>query len=567
MSKRKPSPAERQKRRAERAGKKSKAQKAFASPSNVDTGYRSKLAAESFLAPRPHLKSQIEVQVPVRKREPATVVAHLGPTNSGKTFEALEFLAKEKRGVFAAPLRMLAQEAYVKLVEKLGEKAVGLVTGEERINDEAPILCVTTEMAPLYGHVLVLDEVQWAGDPSRGYAWTRLLAQADYAHIRLVGAVDALPIIKSAFKHPEIKIHDRLSPLEFIGKQDWTKLEPSTVVIAFSRRSVLFLTDRLKEQYGADRVACLYGAMPLAARRTVLDRVINREVDFVVATDVLGHGVNLPAKTVLFAETEKFDGTQVRNLLAWEAAQIAGRAGRFGIEPAGYTGVLGGMPSFSPNPEIVRNALTPKIEIEPGIFGYRKVTKGHMRPRLEDLGATEASEIDFALGAWEILAREKFSKSDWLVVESTMAARLKLRAAGRSIGKGRLTKIDLDDAWRLSIAPLDPDHESDMTILGALSQQLATGQNLLANLVAKPKAIARMELQQAESAARVATAVRWIANSFEFEHLVDKAKSSEQAAALRVIECLDQSSGIGVCSCGQPCLPWQSFCDSCWSKR
>ena len=140
-----------------------------------------------------------EIVLPTRSFEPESVVAHVGPTNSGKTYSALQFLADSGCGVFAAPLRMLAQEAHRRLSSQLGEDRVGLVTGEERINEHAPIICCTAEMAPLRGEVLVLDEVQWADDPERGSAWTRLLLAGEYRHILLLGAVEALPLIENAF--------------------------------------------------------------------------------------------------------------------------------------------------------------------------------------------------------------------------------------------------------------------------------------------------------------------------------------------------------------------------------
>ena len=108
--------------------------------------------------------SELTVRLPERRVEPETVIAHLGPTNSGKTHDALQFLIDSGRGVYAAPLRMLAQEAHRRLSAEMGEDAVGLVTGEERVNPGAPIVCCTAEMAPASGETLVLDEVQWAED-------------------------------------------------------------------------------------------------------------------------------------------------------------------------------------------------------------------------------------------------------------------------------------------------------------------------------------------------------------------------------------------------------------------
>ena len=114
---------------------------------------------------------------------------------SGKTHDALRFLVENGRGVYAAPLRMLAQEAHRRLAAELGDERVGLVTGEERVNPDAPIICCTAEMAPMRGETLVLDEVQWAEDEERGSAWTRLMLGGEYRHILLLGAVEALPLV------------------------------------------------------------------------------------------------------------------------------------------------------------------------------------------------------------------------------------------------------------------------------------------------------------------------------------------------------------------------------------
>src|SRR5246500_234298 len=115
--------------------------------------------------------SELPVRLPQRSREPESVIAHLGPTNSGKTHDALRFLVETGRGIYAAPLRMLAQEAHRRLSAEVGDERVGLVTGEERVNPGAPIICCTAEMAPVSGETLVLDEVQWAEDEERGSGW------------------------------------------------------------------------------------------------------------------------------------------------------------------------------------------------------------------------------------------------------------------------------------------------------------------------------------------------------------------------------------------------------------
>src|SRR5918995_6700492 len=258
-----------------------------------------------------------EVTLPTRRFEPETVVAHLGPTNSGKTHAALEFLAHSGRGVFAAPLRMLAQEAHRRLSAQLGAERVGLVTGEERVNEDAPIVCSTAEMAPQRGEVLVLDEIQWADDEERGSAWTRLLLAGEYRHILLLGAVEALPLVRNAFPQAEVRFFERKAPLDWTGAVSFQSLTPGTVVVAFSRRAVLALAGELNRRQPG-KVAVLYGAMPLASRRLEIERFMNGQAAVCCATDVLGHGVNLPCETLLFAESQKFDGEERRELHAWE---------------------------------------------------------------------------------------------------------------------------------------------------------------------------------------------------------------------------------------------------------
>src|SRR5438045_1225527 len=179
--------------------------------------------------PRRKPVSDLTVRLPERTREPETVIAHLGPTNSGKTHDALRFLVESGRGVYAAPLRMLAQEAHRRLASELGDDAVGLVTGEERVNPAAPIICCTAEMAPLRGETLVLDEVQWAEDEERGSAGTRRMLGGAYRHILLLGAVEALPLVEQAFPQIEVRFFERKTPLEWIGRRGIAGLGPGTV--------------------------------------------------------------------------------------------------------------------------------------------------------------------------------------------------------------------------------------------------------------------------------------------------------------------------------------------------
>jgi ATP-dependent RNA helicase SUPV3L1/SUV3 len=509
---------------------------------------------------------KIDIRLPARRREPETVVAHLGPTNSGKTHDALAFLAEQGRGVYAGPLRMLAQEAHRRLAATLGEERVGLITGEERINEHAPIVCCTVEMAPDSGEVLVLDEVQWADDEERGAAWTELLLAGAYRHVRLLGALDALPLVRRAFPDAELRVHERKLPLEFVGARQLRGLTPGTVVVAFSRKAVLALAGEINRLH-PDRVAVLYGAMPLASRREEIDRFLRADADVCVATDVLGHGVNLPCETLLFAETTKFDGEARRDLLPWELAQIAGRAGRFGLVERGHVGVLVGVPWASADPDLVESALEPHVELPEGFRGYRIVDEARIGPRLGDLGIEDARELDAALAAWHRVATREWAHESWLAVESLQPIRGRLAVIERHL-RGRGRRLGLDDTWRMANAPVDPDGAE---LLGVLALAVAGDrtQRPLLQFLLDTSRLRDATLEEAEEAGRVAAILRWFALQYPGVGgvTIERAAELEQAAAERVVRRLAtevRDGKLGRCrSCGQSCPPWYPLCDRC----
>src|SRR3954471_14887805 len=408
--------------------------------------------------------ADLTVRLPERVPEPETVIAHLGPTNSGKTHDALRFLVENGRGVYAAPLRMLAQEAHRRLSAELGEEGVGLVTGEERINPDAPIICCTAEMAPLRGETLVLDEVQWAEDEERGSAWTRLMLGGEYRHILLLGAVEALPLVQNAFSQVEVRFFERKTPLEWIGRRGIAGLGSGTVVVAFSRRAVIGLAGDLNK-FHPGKVAVLYGAMPLASRREEIDRFLFGDAEVCASTDVLGHGVNLPCETLLFAETDKFDGHARRELEPWEIAQIAGRAGRYGFHERGHVGVLTGVQWAHPDPQLVQDALTPRVELPGGHKGYRVVDTGRLRPQLADLNVSRVDELEPALHAWRQAALRQWGVAGWLTVESIQPLLARLDAVREALHHCR-RRLEVAAVWKLMQAPVDED---GLALLGTLA--------------------------------------------------------------------------------------------------
>jgi ATP-dependent RNA helicase SUPV3L1/SUV3 len=513
--------------------------------------------------------SELTVRLPSRAREPETVIAHLGPTNSGKTHDALRFLVENGRGVYAAPLRMLAQEAHRRLAAELGD-GVGLVTGEERVNPDAPIICCTAEMAPMHGETLVLDEVQWAEDEERGSAWTRLLLGGDYRHILLLGAVEALPLVEHAFPQVEVRFFERKSPLEWTGKKGIAGLRPGTVVVAFSRRAVIGLAAELNQLHPG-KVAVLYGAMPLASRREEIERFLSGAAEVCTSTDVLGHGVNLPCETLLFAETDKYDGRERRDLEPWEIAQIAGRAGRFGFHERGLVGVLTGVPWAHPDPELVQAALTPHVELEDGHYGYRVVDTGRIRPQLSDLNVKFVDELEPALHAWRQAALRYWSVEGWLQVESVAPLLARLDAVRDALHHCR-RRLKVEDVWRLMQAPIDEDA---LPLLGTLACALAgdTPQKTVLGWILQPERLRAAGLEEAEQAAREASILRWFALQYPGVAgvTIEKAAALEEAAAKRVVEELRaeiDDPTIGRCrACGARTAPWATLCDRCFMAR
>jgi ATP-dependent RNA helicase SUPV3L1/SUV3 len=511
-------------------------------------------------------EERVSIRLPARRSHPERVVAHLGPTNSGKTHAALQELADKRAGVYAGPLRMLAQEAHRRLGDWIGAEHVGLVTGEERVNERAPVICSTVEMAPQRGELLVLDEVQWADDTERGSAWTRLLLAGEYREILVLGALDALPLVDRAFPERELKIFERKLPLEFVGARTLRSLTPGTVVVAFSRRAVLALAGEVNRLHPG-RVAVLYGAMPLASRREEIDRFLSGAADVCVATDVLGHGVNLPCETLLFAETTKFDGEERRDLLPWELAQIAGRAGRFGLVERGHVGVLAGLGWGIADEELVEWALEPHVPLPGGHLGYRIVDEARIRPQLADLGVESPLQLDAALVAWHRVALREWAHESWLAVESLQPLRLRLQAVQRRLAdRGR--RLSLEDTWKLVNAPVDEDN---VELLATLALAIAGDRIARPHLtfVLDTARLRGASLEDAERAGREASILRWFALQYPGVGgvTIERAAALEAAAAARVVARLRvevESPTIGRCrSCGRSCPPWFPLCDRC----
>jgi ATP-dependent RNA helicase SUPV3L1/SUV3 len=277
--------------------------------------------------------------------------------------------------------------------------------------------------------------------------------------------------------------------------------------------------------------------------------------------------VNLPCETLLFAETTKFDGEERRDLLPWELAQIAGRAGRFGLVERGHVGVLAGLGWGSAEPGLVESALEPHIPLPGGYRGYRVVDEARIRPRLADLGIDDPADLDAALVAWHRIALREWAFESWLAVESLQPIRLRLDAMRRRLAE-RGRRISLDDTWVLANSPVDED---GLELLATFALALAGDRVARPHLsfVLDTARLRGAALEDAERAGREASILRWFALQYPGVGgvTIERAAALEEAAAERVVARLRvevESPTIGRCrSCGRSCAPWFPLCDRC----
>ncbi|MEZ5938350.1 MAG: helicase-related protein [Hyphomonadaceae bacterium] len=261
----------------------------------------------------------------------ARVRAVLGPTNTGKTHLAVERMLAHGTGMIGLPLRLLAREIYDRMVRIKGEQACALITGEERIRPHsARYFACTVEAMPVSegADFIGVDEVQLAADPDRGHVFTSRILKARGRHeTMLMGADTIRPILRSLDLDIDPERRERFSRLDYAGPIKITKLPKRSVVVAFSAEEVYAIAELLKRQRGG--CAVIMGALSPRTRNAQVALYQSGEVDYVVATDAIGMGLNLDVSHVAFASRRKFDGRQRRALRADELAQIAGRAGRF----------------------------------------------------------------------------------------------------------------------------------------------------------------------------------------------------------------------------------------------
>lgn len=273
-------------------------------------------------------------------------ILHVGPTNCGKTYHALERLKEAEDGIYLGPLRLLALEVY----EKMKDAVIPctMLTGEECITEEnSRVISSTIEMLDLDRHydIAVIDEAQMIASTDRGHSWTRAILGIQAAEIHICMSPAALPVVTHLITLGngtyEVHRYERKTALvceekPFSFPED---VREGDALILFTKRAVLDIAGRLEKE--GIRASVIYGSLPPEIRRRQIHQFSGRENQVVVSTDAIGMGLNLPVRRIVFIQTEKFDGTKVRALEVSEIRQIAGRAGRYGMYDTGYINAMG----------------------------------------------------------------------------------------------------------------------------------------------------------------------------------------------------------------------------------
>ena len=342
---------------------------------------------------------------------------HLGPTNSGKTYEGIQRLHGARQGLYLGPLRLLAAEQFEAL--NLADVPCSLVTGEEQIRVPfSRVQSSTVEMADLQTHydVAVIDECQMIADRDRGGAWTAAILGLCADEIHACASPDAesllTRIIEDCGDELTIIRHERMTPLEVekVGFQFPASVRPGDALIVFSKARVHAVAAELKTR--GYKVSLIYGALPPDVRRNQADRFHRGETEVVISTDAIAMGMNLPIQRVVFLEAEKYDGDVTRLLTDSEIKQIAGRAGRYGKYEIGYVN------AFGFRQEVARAMARPLLPLTEGVIGFPESLLGIPLPltgildqwiRMQDKGCfSKASTVRMA----ELAAMMETPKTD-----------------------------------------------------------------------------------------------------------------------------------------------------------
>ncbi|GBQ12759.1 helicase-related protein [Swaminathania salitolerans] len=428
-----------------------------------------------------------------------------GPTNSGKSYTALNALANAESGLALAPLRLLAHEFRESLLSR-GVPA-SLATGEERIVfPGARHLAATVEMCPFHNpvEVALIDEAQMLMDPDRGAAWTAAIMGVPARHLYILGAPDCIPLIRRIAELcddplDEISL-ERKSPLRAAGAPLRLRdLEAGDALIAFSRREVLDLRAELLTL--GKRVAVVYGALSPEVRRAEAARFNNGEADILVATDAIGMGLNLSIRRVVFSALRKFDGKQTRDLTAQEIKQIGGRAGRYGHHENGIVAVLG----EAGTPAHIRKMLAappePVTELRPLVQPDADIVRA----------VAEEIETDSLYGVLVRIKRAVLRADDPNYRLADMEQAFEIASALEGV-----EGLGLTQRWTYAMCPID-ERDNGIARLIHWASDHAAGRNVPppgTGRLVQPAQAGREELERAEKRHKRLVAWRWLSLRF-----------------------------------------------------
>ncbi len=259
------------------------------------------------------------------------IVALLGPTNTGKTFVAIEKMLEYRSGIFGLPLRLLAREVYDKCIKKVGLEKVALITGEEKIiPSSAEYFICTVESMPKNKNVdiVIVDEIQMCSDKERGHVFTdRLLNFRGKVLTMFLGSQVMQDIIKNLIQDVHFEKKERFSKLSYGGYKKISRLDSKAAIIAFSIEEVYAIAELIRRQKGG--AAVVMGSLSPKTRNSQVELYQSGDVDYLIATDAIGMGLNMDINEIYFSNLKKFDGKKTRRLNIIEISQIAGRAGRY----------------------------------------------------------------------------------------------------------------------------------------------------------------------------------------------------------------------------------------------
>ncbi len=470
-------------------------------------------------------------------------IIHIGGTNTGKTYAGLVRLMEAPTGIYLGPLRLLALETQETLLD--AHIDCSLTTGEEE--DHRPgdtHVSATAEKLDLKRRfdVAVIDECQMIADPQRGYAWTRAILGVLAPEVHLCAAPEAEDIltrlIVSCGDTYTVITHERRVPLVPMRYTvDPNNIQPGDALITFSKVGVLSVAEELRSH--GKEPAIIYGALPYATRRRQMDGFLNGDMKYIVSTDAIGMGLNLPIRRIIFMETEKFDGVERRELKPEEIKQIAGRAGRYGMYNRGYVGATQNLPF------IKAGLAAPVPPIEKAVVGFSELVL----------------QVDFdlleVLTEWNKLPTvEPYVKLD---ISRYISIISKMRELGFTFTK--------DQELRAANIPFDEDSEELRGLFFELLRKYQQGQPIeQPGLSAESPTLLDLETYYKKLDLYFS-----FSKAFEFDVDEDKLYETREAVADEINEILltRLKNNIRFCAvCGKPLGLYQKgrLCDDCYRR-